>query len=176
MIAALFGGSIDLSGLMGDAGGGYYYGMDGGSAAISMIPPWLVLLGLGFSTLVGVLSGLSPAHPRHQDQRAGGHPARVIFPKEQNTKQKLRSAMHPEAFLCSERKCGSITGHHQGVARLYAGVPVGMMVWPSRCTITTSVPGAGVVPAIACRTACGGDSYLLQSQVCPVLKFPGGND
>lgn len=26
-----------------------------------MIPPWLVLLGLGFSTLVGVLSGLWPA-------------------------------------------------------------------------------------------------------------------
>ena len=61
MIAALFGGSIDLSGLMGSFGGGYYYGMDGGSAAISMIPPWLVLLGLGFSTLVGVLSGLWPA-------------------------------------------------------------------------------------------------------------------
>ena len=46
---------------MGSFGGGYYYGMDGGSAAISMIPPWLVLLGLGFSTLVGVLSGLWPA-------------------------------------------------------------------------------------------------------------------
>ena len=60
-IAALLGGSIDLSGLMSSFGGGYYYGMDGGSAAISMIPPWLVLLGLGFSTLVGVLSGLWPA-------------------------------------------------------------------------------------------------------------------
>ena len=58
-IAALFGGKIDLSGLMNSFGGGYY-GM-GTNAAISMIPPWLVLLGLGFSTLVGVLSGLWPA-------------------------------------------------------------------------------------------------------------------
>lgn len=58
-IAALFGGKIDLSGLMNSFGGGYY-GI-GTNAAISMIPPWLVLLGLGFSTLVGVLSGLWPA-------------------------------------------------------------------------------------------------------------------
>ncbi len=60
-IAAIFGGTIDLSGLMSSFGGGYYYGMDGASAAISIIPPWLVVLGLGFSTLVGVLSGLWPA-------------------------------------------------------------------------------------------------------------------
>lgn len=57
-IAALFGGGgIDLSGLLNSLGG-MYGGMGG---AISIIPPWLVLLGLGFSTLVGILSGLWPA-------------------------------------------------------------------------------------------------------------------
>lgn len=61
IIAALFGGTVDMSGLMSSFGGGYYGMMDGTSAAISIIPPWLVLLGLGFSTLVGVLSGLWPA-------------------------------------------------------------------------------------------------------------------
>lgn len=59
MIVALFGGSVDMSALMGNLGGGYYGMGEGG--VISMIPPWLVLLGLGFSTLVGVLSGLWPA-------------------------------------------------------------------------------------------------------------------
>lgn len=59
-IAALFGGSIDLSGLMSSLGGGYYYG-EGMGGAISIIPLWLVLLGLGFSTVVGILSGLWPA-------------------------------------------------------------------------------------------------------------------
>lgn len=57
-IAALFGAAVDVSGLLNSFGGGYY-GATGG--AISMIPPWLVVLGLSFSTLVGVLSGLWPA-------------------------------------------------------------------------------------------------------------------
>ena len=57
-IAALFGGGgVDLSGLLGSMGG-MYGGMGG---QISIIPPWLVLLGLGFSTLVGVIFGLWPA-------------------------------------------------------------------------------------------------------------------
>lgn len=58
-IMAFFGKEgVDLSGIMG--GMGSFYG--GGDAAISIIPPWLVLLGLGFSTLVGILSGMWPAH------------------------------------------------------------------------------------------------------------------
>ena len=60
-IVALFGGGgVDLSGLLGSLGsmGGMYGGMGG---QISIIPPWLVLLGLGFSTLVGVIFGLWPA-------------------------------------------------------------------------------------------------------------------
>lgn len=58
-IMAFFGKEgIDLSGIMG--GMGSMYGAQGG--AISIIPVWLVLLGLGFSTLVGILSGLWPAH------------------------------------------------------------------------------------------------------------------
>lgn len=57
-IAAFFGSEgIDLSGLLSSMGS-----MSGMGGQISMIPPWLVLLGLGFSTLVGVLSGLWPAH------------------------------------------------------------------------------------------------------------------
>ena len=48
---------MDLSGLLGSMGG-MYGGMGG---QISIIPPWLVLLGLGFSTLVGVIFGLWPA-------------------------------------------------------------------------------------------------------------------
>lgn len=60
MIVALFGGSIDVSGVM-NSFGGAYYSMGEGGGAISIIPIWLVLLGLGFSTLVGVLSGLWPA-------------------------------------------------------------------------------------------------------------------
>ncbi|WP_418668036.1 ABC transporter permease [Allofournierella sp.] len=59
-IMAFFGKEgVDLSGIMG--GMGSMMGM-GGNASISIIPPWLVLLGLGFSTLVGILSGLWPAH------------------------------------------------------------------------------------------------------------------
>lgn len=58
-IVAFFGGTVDLSGLMNLMGGGFYGGDMGG--AISIIPPWLVLLGLGFSTAVGILFGLWPA-------------------------------------------------------------------------------------------------------------------
>ena len=57
-IMMFFGGQgVDLSGLM-NGMGGMYGGMGG---KISIIPLWLVLLGLGFSTLVGILSGLWPA-------------------------------------------------------------------------------------------------------------------
>lgn len=57
-IVAFFGGEgIDLSGLTSVMGGMASMGGD-----LSIIPPWLVLLGLGFSMLVGVLSGLWPAH------------------------------------------------------------------------------------------------------------------
>lgn len=56
-IMMFFGGEgVDLSGIMMGGMGGM--GMGG---AISIIPFWLVLLGLGFSTLVGILSGLWPA-------------------------------------------------------------------------------------------------------------------
>ena len=34
----------------------------GAATKLSVIPPWLVLLGLGFSTIVGLLSGLMPAN------------------------------------------------------------------------------------------------------------------
>lgn len=58
-IMMFFGGQgVDLSGLMSGMGG--MYGAMQGSK-ISIIPLWLVLLGLGFSTLVGILSGLWPA-------------------------------------------------------------------------------------------------------------------
>lgn len=53
-------GGVDLGSLMGSLGGMGYYG-DGASSAISVIPFWLILLGLGFSTLVGLLSGILPA-------------------------------------------------------------------------------------------------------------------
>lgn len=57
-IVAFFGGEgIDLSGLTNMMGG-----MSGMGGEVSIIPPWLVLLGLGFSMMVGVLSGLWPAH------------------------------------------------------------------------------------------------------------------
>ena len=57
-IMAVFGTSIDLSGLMG--GGMYYYGS--GSGSISAIPPWLMLAALVFATLVGLVSGILPAN------------------------------------------------------------------------------------------------------------------
>jgi len=40
-------------------GGGYYVG--GSDSIVSLIPPWLALLALGFATLVGIISGFMPA-------------------------------------------------------------------------------------------------------------------
>ena len=57
-IFAAFGQSVDLSGLM----GGDYYGMAGTTGVISIIPPWLMLAGLVFATLVGLVSGILPAN------------------------------------------------------------------------------------------------------------------
>ena len=58
-IMMFFGGqSVDMSAIMGGMAGDMGMGMN---ATISIIPLWLVLLGLGFSTLVGILSGLWPA-------------------------------------------------------------------------------------------------------------------
>ena len=55
----MFGQGLDLSGVM---GGGYYYMGDSGSAAISIIPPWLMLAALVFATLVGLVAGILPAN------------------------------------------------------------------------------------------------------------------
>ncbi len=41
-------------------GGAYYYGPSQDSI-VSLIPPWLALLALGFATLVGIISGFMPA-------------------------------------------------------------------------------------------------------------------
>lgn len=60
MIAALFGQSVDLSGIMG--GGNYYYMDTGTASAISVIPPWLMLAALVFATLVGLVAGILPAN------------------------------------------------------------------------------------------------------------------
>ena len=57
-IMGLLGQSVDLSGLMGNS---YYYSM-GGSGAISLIPPWLILAALAFATCIGLLSGVAPAN------------------------------------------------------------------------------------------------------------------
>lgn len=56
---SMFGQGLDLSGVM---GGGYYYMGDSGSAAISIIPPWLMLAALVFATLVGLVAGILPAN------------------------------------------------------------------------------------------------------------------
>lgn len=48
-----------LGGLMGMMGGGYYGGTEVG---ISVIPPWLIVVSLVFSTLVGLCSGFGPAN------------------------------------------------------------------------------------------------------------------
>ena len=41
--------------------GGYYYD-ESGAGQISVIPIWLVGLALVFSTLIGLISGFSPAN------------------------------------------------------------------------------------------------------------------
>lgn len=56
MILAMFGQSIDLSGIL---GGGMYGAM---SSTISVIPVWLMLAALVFATLVGLVSGILPAN------------------------------------------------------------------------------------------------------------------
>ncbi|MCI2046121.1 MAG: ABC transporter permease [Faecalibacterium sp.] len=56
-IMAFFGGTVDLSWIS-QMMGSYMYD---GSAALSIVPPWLILLALGFATLVGLLSGIAPA-------------------------------------------------------------------------------------------------------------------
>ena len=55
---SVLGQGFDMSGIM---GGGYYMGGDG-SAAISIIPPWLMLAALVFATLVGLVAGILPAN------------------------------------------------------------------------------------------------------------------
>jgi ABC-type lipoprotein release transport system permease subunit len=55
-----YGGS--LGEILGGGGGGYYRG--GGEEVVqrlSVIPPWLLLLGLVFATCVGLVSGILPA-------------------------------------------------------------------------------------------------------------------
>ena len=51
-------GGGGLGGMM----GGYYYGGAEGASQISVIPIWLVGLALVFSTLIGLVSGFSPAN------------------------------------------------------------------------------------------------------------------
>ena len=50
--------SFNLGGLLGGMGG---LGMGGGSV-ISIVPVWLLVLGLVFATVVGLLSGIAPAN------------------------------------------------------------------------------------------------------------------
>lgn len=57
MIINMLGGD-GLGGMF----GGYYYGGDAGQTAISVIPVWLIGLALIFSTLIGLVSGFSPAN------------------------------------------------------------------------------------------------------------------
>ena len=57
LIMAIFGGGGgDLSGIMNSIG--YYGGM---GSAVSVVPPWLVLLALAFATVIGLVAGLLPA-------------------------------------------------------------------------------------------------------------------
>lgn len=57
LIMAIFGGGGgDLSGIMNSIG--YYGGM---GSAVSVVPPWLVLLALAFATVIGLVAGILPA-------------------------------------------------------------------------------------------------------------------
>ncbi|MHC1694176.1 MAG: ABC transporter permease [Eubacteriales bacterium] len=49
-----------LGGISGSGGG--YYIPPGGEGAISVIPPWLILVAIAFSTVVGILSGYLPSY------------------------------------------------------------------------------------------------------------------
>lgn len=59
--------SIVISFILNAVGGGaigveQYFGDTGGSVPISIIPFWLILLALAFSTVIGLVSGFSPAN------------------------------------------------------------------------------------------------------------------
>ncbi len=54
-----YGGS--LGDILGGGGGGYYRGGEEVVQRLSVIPPWLLLLGLVFATCVGLVSGILPA-------------------------------------------------------------------------------------------------------------------
>lgn len=59
--------SVVISVVLNAVGGGaigvsMYFGDTGESVPISIIPPWLILLALAFSTLIGLISGFSPAN------------------------------------------------------------------------------------------------------------------
>lgn len=57
LIMAIFGGGGgNLSGIMNSIG--YYGGM---GSAVSVVPPWLVLLALAFATVIGLVAGILPA-------------------------------------------------------------------------------------------------------------------
>ena len=58
MILSLFGSGGDLSGVLSSLGG-YYMG---GGSAVSVVPPWLVLLALTFATVIGLVAGILPAN------------------------------------------------------------------------------------------------------------------
>lgn len=59
LLLNMFGGALSGGGGMFGMGG--YYGGDQ-SASISIIPPWLVLLGLAFATVIGLVAGFYPAN------------------------------------------------------------------------------------------------------------------
>ena len=56
-ILAMFGAGGDMSGVISSIGGIYM----GSGSAVSVVPPWLVLLALAFSTLIGLVAGILPA-------------------------------------------------------------------------------------------------------------------
>ena len=58
LILALFGGSGDMSGILSSLGGFYM----GGGSAVSVVPVWLVLMALAFSTVIGLVAGILPAN------------------------------------------------------------------------------------------------------------------
>lgn len=57
LIAALFGGTVDMS-WINQLMGSYAYSDSG---TISIIPPWLIILALCFATVIGLVSGIAPA-------------------------------------------------------------------------------------------------------------------
>ena len=57
LIMAIFGSEGGGSNILNNLGGFYY----GGSSAVSVVPPWLVLLALVFATIIGLVAGILPA-------------------------------------------------------------------------------------------------------------------